>query len=59
MQGAAASFKLDTAAAERTTLDEIDLMLGVNPVCTPRFQFSDECGEAVWLHAYPEGRRVA
>ncbi|MER7024955.1 MULTISPECIES: hypothetical protein [Streptomyces] len=44
MQGVAASFKLDTAAAEKTTLDEIDLMLGVNPVCTPEFQFSDERG---------------
>ncbi|MEU8485585.1 ATP-binding protein [Streptomyces sp. NPDC048641] len=52
-------FKLDSAAADETTLYEVDLMLGVNPVrYTYGFELSDERVEAEWLHAYPEGRRV-
>ncbi|MFD6431922.1 ATP/GTP-binding protein [Streptomyces venezuelae] len=52
-------FKLDPAAAEETTLYEVDLMLGANPVrYTYGFELSDERVEAEWLHAYPEGRRV-
>jgi hypothetical protein len=52
-------FKLDPAAAEETTLFEVDLMLGKNPVrYTYGFELSDERVEAEWLHAYPEGRRV-
>ncbi|MEL3946825.1 AAA family ATPase [Streptomyces sp. LNU-CPARS28] len=52
-------FKLDPAAAEETTLYEVDLMLGVNPVrYTYGFELSDDRVEAEWLHAYPEGRRV-
>ncbi|MEU9878739.1 AAA family ATPase [Streptomyces phaeochromogenes] len=52
-------FKLDPAAAEETTLFEVDLMLGKRPVrYTYGFELSDERVEAEWLHAYPEGRRV-
>ena len=52
-------FKLDPAAAEETTLFEVDLMLGKKPVrYTYGFELSDERVEAEWLHAYPEGRRV-
>ncbi|MFG2783049.1 ATP/GTP-binding protein [Streptomyces prunicolor] len=52
-------FKLDPAAAEETTLFEVDLMLGANPVrYTYGFELSDERVEAEWLHAYPEGGRV-
>lgn len=52
-------FKLDPAAADETTLYEVDLMLGASPVrYTYGFELSDERVEAEWLHAYPEGRRV-
>lgn len=52
-------FKLDPAAADETTLYEVDLMLGAIPVrYTYGFELSDERVEAEWLHAYPEGRRV-
>lgn len=53
------AFKLDPAAAEETTLYEVDLMLGASPVrYTYGFELSDERVEAEWLHAYPEGSRV-
>jgi hypothetical protein len=52
-------FKLDPASSDETTLYEVDLMLGANPVrYTYGFELSDERVEAEWLHAYPEGRRV-
>ncbi|WP_377269825.1 ATP/GTP-binding protein [Peterkaempfera sp. SMS 1(5)a] len=52
-------FKLDPAAADETTLYEVDLMLGARPVrYTYGFELSNERVEAEWLHAYPEGRRV-
>ncbi len=52
-------FKLDPGAAEETTLYEVDLMLGVDPVrYTYGFELSDERVEAEWLHAYPDGNRV-
>ncbi|MEU6535361.1 AAA family ATPase [Streptomyces sp. NPDC047000] len=52
-------FKLDPAAADETTLYEVDLMLGASPVrYTYGFELSDERVEAEWLHAYPEGKRV-
>lgn len=51
--------KLDPAAADETTLYEVDLMLGASPVrYTYGFELSDERVEAEWLHAYPDGRRV-
>lgn len=53
------SFKLDPAAADETTLYEVDLLLGAGPVrYTYGFELSDDRVEAEWLHAYPEGRRV-
>jgi hypothetical protein len=52
-------FKLDPAAADETTLYEVDLMLGASPIrYTYGFELSDERVEAEWLHAYPEGKRV-
>ncbi|MEU7727195.1 ATP-binding protein [Streptomyces sp. NPDC040724] len=52
-------FKLDPAAADETTLYEVDLMLGVSPVrYTYGFELSDERVEAEWLHSYPEGKRI-
>ncbi|MFF5108924.1 ATP/GTP-binding protein [Streptosporangium sp. NPDC000509] len=52
------SFKLDPACREETTLFEVDLALGKDPVrCTYGFELSDERVEAEWLHSYPHGRR--
>ena len=52
-------FKLDSTAADETTLYEVDLMLGASPVrYTYGFELSDERVEAEWLHAYPEGERI-
>jgi hypothetical protein len=52
-------FKLDPAAADETTLYEVDLLLGANPVrYTYGFELSEDRVEAEWLHSYPEGRRV-
>ncbi|MDJ1137195.1 AAA family ATPase [Streptomyces iconiensis] len=52
-------FKLDPACAEETTLFEVDLVLGTNPVrYTYGFELSDERVEAEWLHAYPDGVQV-
>lgn len=51
-------FKLDSASREETTLFEVDLVLGQDPVrYTYGFELSDERVEAEWLHAYPHGRR--
>lgn len=52
------SFKLDPACREETTLFEVDLALGRDPVrYTYGFELSDERVEAEWLHSYPHGRR--
>ncbi|MGQ4511809.1 AAA family ATPase [Streptomyces sp. DW26H14] len=51
-------FALDPRAREETSLFEVDLLLGGNPVrYTYGFELSDERVEAEWLHAYPSGRR--
>ena len=51
-------FKLDPASLQDTTLFEIDLALGPDPVrYTYGFELSDERVEAEWLHSYPHGRR--
>jgi AAA domain, putative AbiEii toxin, Type IV TA system len=51
-------FKLDLTCRERTTLFEVDLLLGRNPIrYTYGFELSDERVEAEWLHAYPHGKR--
>ncbi|MEV0344659.1 ATP-binding protein [Nonomuraea sp. NPDC050680] len=51
-------FKLDSASREETSLFEVDLTLGRDPVrYTYGFELSDERVEAEWLHAYPHGRR--
>ncbi len=51
-------FKLDPACREETTLFEVDLLLGREPVrYTYGFELSDERVEAEWLHAYPRGKR--
>ncbi|MFD8556390.1 AAA family ATPase [Streptosporangium canum] len=51
-------FKLDPASRAETTLFEVDLALGRDPVrYTYGFELSDERVEAEWLHAYPHGRR--
>ncbi|MEU9830411.1 ATP-binding protein [Streptosporangium sp. NPDC048047] len=51
-------FKLDPASRRETTLFEIDLVMGRDPVrYTYGFELSDERVEAEWLHAYPHGRR--
>ncbi|MGW5156783.1 AAA family ATPase [Nonomuraea wenchangensis] len=51
-------FKLDPACREETSLFEVDLVLGDEPVrYTYGFELSDERVEAEWLHAYPHGRR--
>ncbi|WP_440071012.1 AAA family ATPase [Streptosporangium sp. OZ121] len=51
-------FKLDPASREETTLFEVDLALGRDPVrYTYGFELSDERVEAEWLHSYPHGRR--
>ncbi|GAA0365898.1 ATP-binding protein [Actinoallomurus spadix] len=53
-----APFKLDPASREETSLFEVDLVLGPEPVrYTYGFELSDERVEAEWLHAYPHGRR--
>lgn len=52
------AFKLDPACREETTLFEVDLLLGRNPIrYTYGFELSDERVEAEWLHAYPHGKR--
>ncbi|MGY1456100.1 AAA family ATPase [Streptomyces sp. SS8] len=51
-------FELDPEAREETSLFEVDLLLGRDPVrYTYGFEVSDERVEAEWLHAYPSGRR--
>jgi len=51
-------FKLDPRCRDETTLFEVDLLLGVNPIrYTYGFELSDERVEAEWLHAYPHGKR--
>ncbi|MFF4624396.1 AAA family ATPase [Nonomuraea jabiensis] len=51
-------FKLDSASREGTSLFEVDLVLGRDPIrYTYGFELSDERVEAEWLHAYPHGRR--
>ncbi|WP_431924932.1 AAA family ATPase [Nonomuraea jabiensis] len=51
-------FKLDSVSREGTSLFEVDLVLGRDPVrYTYGFELSDERVEAEWLHAYPHGRR--
>lgn len=51
-------FKLDPACRDETTLFEVDLLLGREPVrYTYGFELSDERVEAEWLHAYPHGKR--
>ncbi|MEV5704488.1 ATP-binding protein [Actinoallomurus sp. NPDC052274] len=51
-------FKLDPTSREETSLFEVDLVLGPEPVrYTYGFELSDERVEAEWLHAYPHGRR--
>ncbi|WP_214107545.1 AAA family ATPase [Acrocarpospora catenulata] len=51
-------FKLDSTSREETSLFEVDLVLGRDPVrYTYGFELSDERVEAEWLHAYPHGRR--
>ena len=51
-------FALDPQARDETTLFEVDLLLGKNPVRhTYGFELSDERVEAEWLHAYPYGRK--
>jgi len=51
-------FKLDPACRARTTLFEVDLLLGPDPIRhTYGFELSDERVEAEWLHAYPHGKR--
>ncbi|WP_062350918.1 AAA family ATPase [Herbidospora yilanensis] len=51
-------FKLDSESRGQTSLFEVDLTLGRDPVrYTYGFELSDERVEAEWLHAYPHGRR--
>ncbi|MCF6469827.1 ATP-binding protein [Nonomuraea sp. MG754425] len=51
-------FKLDSESREATSLFEVDVVLGPDPVrYTYGFELSDERVEAEWLHAYPHGRR--
>lgn len=51
-------FKLDTACRTETSLFEVDLLLGRDPIrYTYGFELSDERVEAEWLHAYPNGKR--
>ncbi|MFD4831538.1 ATP/GTP-binding protein [Streptomyces uncialis] len=51
-------FKLDPACGEETTLFEVDLLLGHDPVrYTYGFELSDDRVEAEWLHAYSHGKR--
>ncbi|WP_405642039.1 ATP/GTP-binding protein [Streptomyces uncialis] len=52
------SFRLDPVCGEETTLFEVDLLLGHDPVrYTYGFELSDDRVEAEWLHAYPHGKR--
>ncbi|WP_371783428.1 AAA family ATPase [Streptosporangium subroseum] len=51
-------FALDPQARDETTLFEVDLVLGRDPIrYTYGFELSDERVEAEWLHAYPHGRK--
>ncbi|WP_066361186.1 AAA family ATPase [Herbidospora mongoliensis] len=51
-------FKLDPSSRAETSLFEVDLTLGRDPVrYTYGFELSDRRVEAEWLHAYPHGRR--
>ncbi|MEV6861101.1 AAA family ATPase [Streptosporangium subroseum] len=51
-------FAIDPQARDETTLFEVDLVLGRNPIrYTYGFELSDERVEAEWLHAYPHGRK--
>lgn len=51
-------FKLDPACRGKTTLFEVDLLLGHDSIrYTYGFELSDERIEAEWLHAYPHGKR--
>ncbi|MFF3338517.1 ATP/GTP-binding protein [Streptomyces flavidovirens] len=51
-------FKLDPAAADETSLFEVELTLGRTPVrYRYGFELSRERVEAEWLHAYPDGER--
>ncbi|WP_101254866.1 AAA family ATPase [Streptomyces barkulensis] len=51
-------FALAPEAQEETSLFEVDLLLGDDPVrYTYGFEVSDDRVEAEWLHAYPSGRR--
>ena len=51
-------FALDPRCHDQTTLFEVDILLGKNPVRhTYGFELSDDRIEAEWLHAYPHGRR--
>jgi predicted ATPase len=51
-------FALDPQAADETTMFEVDLLLGDDPVrYTYGFELSDERVEAEWLHAYPHNRK--
>jgi predicted ATPase len=51
-------FALDPRARDETTLFEVDLLLGKQPVrYTYGFEVSDERVEAEWLHAYPHRQR--
>lgn len=51
-------FKLDPGCGEETSLFEVELLLGANPVrYVYGFELSDERIEAEWLHAYPHGKR--
>jgi predicted ATPase len=51
-------FVLDPVARDDTTLFEVDLTMGKNPIrYTYGFELSDERVEAEWLHAFPRGRK--
>lgn len=51
-------FALVPQARDETSLFEVDLLLGAQPVrYTYGFEVSEERVEAEWLHAYPSGRR--
>ncbi|WP_199865368.1 MULTISPECIES: ATP/GTP-binding protein [Frankia] len=51
-------FGLDPSCREETSLFEVDLLLGSEPIrYTYGFELSDERVEAEWLHAYPRGKR--
>jgi hypothetical protein len=51
-------FKLDLSCRSETSLFEVDVVLGRDPIrYTYGFELSDDRVEAEWLHAYPHGRR--